>query len=441
MNQKKILRDVLRVMPGECMAVVGAGGKTSAMFQIASQFPRSVISTTTHLLGDQGTLADRHEILQSEDPIPTSILTDGITLITGMLDEQKFRFLPPTMRQLEQIAALCTAEKIPFFIEADGARHRSIKAPGSHEPDIPVFADSVLLVAGLSVFGKPLNEEVVHRPEIFSQLGSIQLGDPITAQSFIEILLHPKGGLKNIPAKATRQLLLTQPESTGAVKIGKEIADRVIGDWDRVVIGSLRPNPGEVLYTREWVSGVVLAAGSSTRYGKPKIHENFRGKSFLNNVCETAKLALDEVVVVTKPNDRKALSAAMDLGLKFVINQHPEAGQSGSIRLGIDQINPKASGVIFLHADQPQTSPLLLRALRDHALEFVTEIVAPLIDGQRGNPVYFDRSTFRELAELEGDQGGRQIFHRHRLSYVDWLDRKQLIDVDTPAQLRELLDE
>ncbi|HWS24720.1 MAG TPA: nucleotidyltransferase family protein, partial [Anaerolineales bacterium] len=257
----------------------------------------------------------------------------------------------------------------------------------------------------------------------------------------IEILLHPKGGLKNIPAKATRQLLLTQPESTGAVKIGKEIADRVIGDWDRVVIGSLRPNPGEVLYTREWVSGVVLAAGSSTRYGKPKIHENFRGKSFLNNVCETAKLALDEVVVVTKPNDRKALSAAMDLGLKFVINQHPEAGQSGSIRLGIDQINPKASGVIFLHADQPQTSPLLLRALRDHALEFVTEIVAPLIDGQRGNPVYFDRSTFRELAELEGDQGGRQIFHRHRLSYVDWLDRKQLIDVDTPAQLRELLDE
>ena len=441
MNRKKALRDVLRVMPGECMAVAGAGGKTSAMFQIARQFPRSVISTTTHLLGDQGALADKHLILQSIDSIPTSILADGITLVTGTLDEKKFRFLPPTMKQLEQIASICFTEKIPFFIEADGARHRSIKAPGEHEPAIPEFADCVLLVAGLGVFGKPLNEEIVHRPEIFAQLGSMKLGDPINARSFVEVLLHPDGGLKNIPAKATRQLLLTQPESNGAVEIGKQIADQVIGVWDRVVIGSLRPNPGEVLYTREWVSGVVLAAGSSTRYGKPKIHENYRGKSFLRNVCETAKLALDEVVVVTQANDRKALSAAMDLGLKSAINLHPEAGQSGSIRLGIENINPKASGVIFLHADQPQTSPLLLRALRDHALEFSTEIVAPLIDGQRGNPVYFDRSTFRELAELEGDRGGRQIFHRHRLSYVEWLDRKQLIDVDTPAQLRELLDE
>lgn len=441
MNQKKGLPDVLRVTPGECMAIIGAGGKTSAMFQIARQFPRAVISITTHLLGDQGSLADRHEILRPSDFIPPTIIADGITLFTGTLDKQKFRFLSPTGKQLKQLADLCFAEKIPFFVEADGARHRSIKAPGEHEPAIPGFANCVVLVAGLSVFGKPLNEEFVHRPEIFARLGNIQLGDPISAESFINVLLHPAGGLKNIPANASRQLLFTQPDSPAALEIGKQIAERVIGVWDRVVIGSLKPNPGEVLYTREWVSGVVLAAGSSIRYGKPKIHENYRGKTFLRNVCENAKLALDEVVVVTKADDQAALNAAADLGLKSAVNPHPEDGQSSSIRVGMNNINPRTSGVIFLHADQPQTSPMLLRMLREHAAEFSSEIIAPLIDGQRGNPVYFDRSTFSELAELQGDQGGRQIFHRHRLSTVDWLDRKQLLDVDTPAQLRELLDE
>lgn len=438
----KLLRDVLKIKPGQCVAVIGAGGKTSLMFQIASQFSRAVISTSTHLLGDQGVLADSHVVLLPDALIELSDMrkNDGVTLLTGPLDKQKYRFLAPTHNQLDKILLGCRQYGIPFFIEADGARHRSIKAPDEHEPAIPEFSDTVLLVAGLSVLGKPLSDKIVHRPEIFSRLGGIGLGDAISAESIINVLNHPIGGLKNIPEYATRQIILTQADTLSLLEIGRTISNRTVGKWDRAVVVSLKPNPAEILFAREWVSGIVLAAGKSERYGKPKIHEMYKGKSFIRNVCETAILSLDEVIVVTTPDNLRVEHELEGLPIKIAINTYPDRGQGSSIGVGLEKINPKASGAIFLHADQPQTSPLLLKALRDRAMVEEAKIIAPLIDGQRGNPVYFDHSTFDDLRHLVGDQGGRQIFHRYSLNYVEWLDRKQLLDVDTPEQLRQLLD-
>ena len=68
-------------------------------------------------------------------------------------------------------------------------------------------------------------------------------------------------------------------------------------------------------------------------------------------------------------------------------------------------------------------------------------IVAPLVDGRRANPVLFDKSTFKDLLALKGDVGGRAIFSGYRVEYLEWLDNKLLLDIDTAEDYARLLDE
>lgn len=436
------LRDAFRISELSRVAVVGAGGKTSAMFRIARQFHFSIITTSTHLLGGQGSLADKHLVLNDAEAIDLAKIQirSGVLLVTGALDKEKYRFLAPTEAQLARILGIAEEWKVPLFIEADGARHRSIKAPGEHEPAIPSFANNIVLVAGLSVFGKPLTEDIVHRPSVFAELGGIEVGDPISPESFQKVLNHPLGGLKNIPNNAERNILLTQPNDGATLKTGKKIADSVNSDWDNIAIADTKDPSGEVIYLRRRVAGIVLAAGGSVRYGKQKIYEEFHGVTFLRRVCETALSVLDEVVVVLRAGDKRGEEELNGLAARAVYNQEPDLGQSGSIKVGLQHISDRTGGVIFLHADQPQTNSLLLKALLDEGAKTNAAIVAPYIDGRRGTPVYFDKRTFQDLMLVEGDQGGKQIFHKYAPRYVTWLDKKQLIDVDTSSDLDRLLD-
>jgi molybdenum cofactor cytidylyltransferase len=63
-----------------------------------------------------------------------------------------------------------------------------------------------------------------------------------------------------------------------------------------------------------------------------------------------------------------------------------------------------------------------------------------MVAGQRANPVLFDRATFPVLQALTGDVGGRAIFSRVPPVYIDWLDERLLIDIDTPEDLKKLQD-
>ena len=64
-----------------------------------------------------------------------------------------------------------------------------------------------------------------------------------------------------------------------------------------------------------------------------------------------------------------------------------------------------------------------------------------MFEGQRGNPVLFDRRTFPALKKIEGDKGGRQVFSRFRPHFVPWVEPRDGLDVDTEEDYRRLLDE
>ena len=175
------------------VALVGAGGKTTALFLLARQLPPPVIvTTTTHLAGEQLAQADQAEevhnpaqvgeilersagviclygspvlpdLAQPSRPIGRPEAGQGATQPLGK------RVGAPAPEVLEEIRNQAEARRFSLLVEADGARRLPLKAPAAHEPVIPAWASSVIVVAGLSGLGKPLSTDWVHRPERFDR--------------------------------------------------------------------------------------------------------------------------------------------------------------------------------------------------------------------------------------------------------------------------------
>lgn len=91
-------------------------------------------------------------------------------------------------------------------------------------------------------------------------------------------------------------------------------------------------------------------------------------------------------------------------------------------------------------ADQPHTPVELIASLVEAHAGTLSPLVAPLVQGQRANPVLFDRATFPDLLSISGDQGGRVLFSRYPIQWVPWHDPAVLQDIDTPEDYQRLLE-
>ena len=449
MQQHLSLAQALRVSSSPCVAFIGAGGKTMAMFQLARSLSNDIgkepviVTATSHLGTWQTELADTHII--AETPASLEELEHGlkgVVLITGEADGERTK--PVNSELLHWLHQFCSYHSIPFLIEADGSREKPLKAWAEHEPPIPSFVELVVQVAGLSALGKPLADEYVHRAEIFSRLSGLNRGEEITPNSLVQVLTHPESGRKNIPVQARNVVILNQADTAELQSLAKGLSQSLSGSYDAVVITSLKQKTIYAVY--ESIAGIVLAAGESTRYGQPKQMLDWKGEPFVRAVAKTAlQGGLYPVVVVTGANAEQIEPAVNDLGVSIIRNEQWKTGQASSIRAGIEVLtNPdstKTGGAIFLLTDQPQLTASVLRALVEKHAERLYPIVAPMVIDQRANPVLFDRVTFPDLMTLEGDVGGRAVFHRHRVEYLPWHDDRLLLDVDTPEMYQRLISD
>ena len=457
------LLNAFRLGPTPRLALVGAGGKTSVLFSLARAYTRAgvspILTATTHLATSQLGLADRHFVVtdRAEVAAIAKDLASGVTLITGP-DAGAGRVSGLDAGTLAGVLALADQRRVPLLVEADGSRRRPLKAPADHEPAIPAFADQVLVVAGLSGLGKPLDRAHVHRPERFSALSGIGIGAVVTPQALVRVVAHPHGGLKNIPPGARRVVLLAQATTADCRAQAKELAEALIPPFQAVVVadvsqpGGVPPEqswqaggeevPARVYAVYEPIAGIVLAAGESSRFGgSPKQLLDWQGEPMVRVVAQTALAAgLSPVVVVTGAFAGSVEPVLTDLPVTLVRNRRWREGQSASVKAAVGVLPPDTGAALFLLADQPQIPPTLVRALVDRHRQTLSPIVAPLIDGRRGNPALFDRVTFPDLLALQGDTGGRPLFARYPVTWVTWHDPGLANDVDTPEDYRRLLD-
>jgi len=230
------------------IAIVGGGGKTSALFQLVRQLPGPVwATTTTHLGTDQLDFSDQHFIVrQVEEDEIKQWLKQKVTLLTGEFTPDD-RIRGPEVKVLEKIHQAAVIRAVSLVVEADGSRSRPLKTPGANEPATPDWAEMVITVAGLSALGQPFSEVTVHRMEPFSQITGLQVGQTITFESIIQLLADPQGGLKNCPKGATRVALLNQADTPVlSEQAAAKAPELLAGGYDQVVISSLKFAPDEL---------------------------------------------------------------------------------------------------------------------------------------------------------------------------------------------------
>ena len=491
MGQHLSLAQALRASSSTCIAFIGAGGKTTAMFELARTLSRDegsqpvIVTATSHLGIWQIGWADTHIITQT--PAPLEELEHGlkgVILVTGEIEGERTKPINDSL--LNWLHQFCGYHAIPLLIEADGSRQKPLKAWAEHEPPIPSFVDLVVQVVGLNGLGKPLSDEFVHRAEIYSRLSGLGMGDAITPESLVRVLAHQEGGARNIPLHARKVLLLNQADTPQLQSLAQGLSQALLASYDSAVITSLKQE--RIFAAYEPIAGIILAAGESTRYGKPKQLLDWKGQPFVRAVAKTALQAgLSPVVVVTGASAGPVESAVNNLDVAIVRNEQWKSGQASSIKAGIHALTSASSvlgldtsktlrprtshtcpggrcqgrtlnpplptrapglrsarqlgGAIFLLADQPQLTASVLRALVEKHAEGLYPIVAPMVIDRRANPVLFDRVTFPDLLTLEGDVGGRAVFHKHRVEYLPWHDDRLLLDVDTPEMYQRLISD
>jgi molybdenum cofactor cytidylyltransferase len=188
------------------------------------------------------------------------------------------------------------------------------------------------------------------------------------------------------------------------------------------------------------ISGVILAAGKSTRLGRPKQLLELDGEPvFLHTVRSATNSHLDQVVLVLGDHAAEIADTVGDQGQSLVINPEFELGQSTSLKLGLGTIDPEAEAVLFLLGDQPQVSAEIINAVIFQFRKSGGRIVMPSYRGTRSNPVLFSRELFPELAKVTGDQGARSVVRAHYSEvHAVEIDADPPLDIDTEEDYEKL---
>lgn len=192
--------------------------------------------------------------------------------------------------------------------------------------------------------------------------------------------------------------------------------------------------------TARHVAAVILAAGASTRLGRPKLLLPHHGVPLLRRAVDTAVAGgCGEVVVVLGADHEEYRPLLAGLPVRTVVNAEYRQGMSSSIRAGVEAVSDHAQGAVILLADQPFIDAGIVRRLIETYHSSGMKIVTCQYGGVRGVPTLFDRALFLELLILEGDQGARQVmatYPRH-VTAVE-IPAAAARDVDTPDDARLL---
>jgi molybdenum cofactor cytidylyltransferase len=251
------LADALGMTGNDIVAMVGGGGKTTAMFCLAREMVdkggSAITTTTTRIFGAQIALAPAHVLAAdaTRERVQAALAAHRHVLVIGATDPSTGKADGVSLDLFRRLRAWCPG--VCMLNEADGSRMRPFKAPAEHEPVIPVDTMLVVPVVGADVFGKTLDADHVHRPELVSALCGAPPGTPITPEIVARVLAHPEGGRKGVPVGARVIVLINKVEGLPDWTPARETAERLLREpaIHSVVLTTLREaEPALEVYTR-----------------------------------------------------------------------------------------------------------------------------------------------------------------------------------------------
>ncbi len=187
------------------------------------------------------------------------------------------------------------------------------------------------------------------------------------------------------------------------------------------------------------ICGILLAAGQSQRFGQNDklLHRLANGLPLITQTIRTMLCALDKVVVIVPPDAESLIDAIKDQAVYITVNPRADDGMASSLACAI-KAAPEADGWIVGLADMPWIQTNTINRIKA-AMCNGHSLVAPRYQYLRGHPVGFGREYHDALLNLHGDAGARSVLKQHKanLHYLDVNDPGVLLDVDTPADLKQ----
>lgn len=199
----------------ELICFVGAGGKTTTIFKLAKELKRHgkriLVTTTTAIFYPDAGDCDE-------------VIVDGAEG-TGIFAGAKESYIIAFGREVSTENKLLGADKDfiddlykkkifnYILVEGDGAKRKPIKAPASYEPVIPESTTKIIGVIGLDSLGKKIDNNYVHRPELFCKVTGREMGEVISEKEIVKLILSAEGLFKTAPDNSQKYLLLNKAEN------------------------------------------------------------------------------------------------------------------------------------------------------------------------------------------------------------------------------------
>jgi molybdenum cofactor cytidylyltransferase len=187
---------------------------------------------------------------------------------------------------------------------------------------------------------------------------------------------------------------------------------------------------------------IILAAGNSSRLGRPKQTLKFQNKSLLRSVLDEAiRSAAGPVWVVIGANKDEVAAEIGGAIIPMKLNQEWEEGIASSIRTGLYEmlrVYPSLDAVILTVCDQPFVSASLFKEMLARKKETGKGIIACSYDDTLGTPVLFGKEYFESLQQLQGQEGAKKLIRQNPEDVAAVVFELGSIDIDTIEDLEEL---
>ena len=189
--------------------------------------------------------------------------------------------------------------------------------------------------------------------------------------------------------------------------------------------------------TPRW-TGILLAAGRGRRFDasgqRDKLLQKLAdGKSVVQHSAQNLLTAMPQVVAVLRPDNAVLSDQLQAMGVECLVCHDADAGMANSLKHALRATADSAGWLIAL-ADMPAVKPSTMTLLFD-ALQAGAEIVVPVHQGRRGNPVGFAHKYLPQLLALQGDVGARSLLQSNAVTQVEVDDPGIHQDIDTQDAL------
>lgn len=229
----------------EMISLIGGGGKTTTIFKLAHSLraidKRVLITTTTAMYNPTTELYHNLVLLDRNQRTDKDRDRDkGTITILGKCISKENKLLGVDAHYLDELFSQEIFDYI--LVEADGAKKKPIKAPADHEPVIPNMTSITIGVIGMDSLEKTIDENNVHRSEIFTKITNSRIGDLITEEVISRLVVSKEGLFKDTPVYSKRYLLLNKADEMKQMEQAMIISNMIRKSkfsLEKILVGSM----------------------------------------------------------------------------------------------------------------------------------------------------------------------------------------------------------